>query len=65
MRQQKKRYFFTSFLAVLLVAVGFLAYAASQTPVTEQQAKNEAAELAINCRRLPQVQNSLKLSIDI
>ena len=47
MRQKRKRYFFTSFLAVLLVAVGFLAHTASQTPVTEQQAKNEAAELAI------------------
>ena len=47
MRQQKKRYFLTSFLAVLFVGIGFWGYATAQTPVTEQQAKNKAAELAI------------------
>ena len=47
MRQQIKKYFLTSFLAVLFVGIGFWGYATAQTPVTEQQAKNKAAELAI------------------
>jgi len=47
MRQKRKRYFLTSFLAVLFVGIGFWGYATAQTPVTEQQAKNKAAELAI------------------
>jgi CubicO group peptidase (beta-lactamase class C family) len=53
MRQQKRRYFLTSFLAVLFVGIGFLAYAPSQTPVTEQQAKNKAAKLAIKEKNIP------------
>ena len=47
MRQQKRRYFLTSFLAVLFVGIGFLAYATSQTPVTEQQAKNKGRAFKI------------------
>jgi CubicO group peptidase (beta-lactamase class C family) len=47
MRQKRKRYFLTSFLAVLCVGIGFWGYATAQTPATEQQAKNKAAELAI------------------
>jgi hypothetical protein len=53
MRQQKKRYFLTSFLAVLFVGMGFLGYAASQTPVTDQQAKNKSAKLAIKGKNIP------------
>ena len=53
MRLQKKRYSFKSFLAVLLVGIGFLAYAASQTPITEQQAKNKAAYLASKGENIP------------
>jgi hypothetical protein len=47
MRQKRKRYFLTSLLAVLCVGIGFWGYATAQTPATEQQAKNKAAELAI------------------
>ena len=47
MRQKRKRYFLTSFLAVLFVGIGSWGYATAQTPVTEQQAKNKAAKLAI------------------
>ena len=47
MRQQKKRYLLAAFLALLFVGIGFLGYATSQTPVTDQQAKNKAAKLAI------------------
>jgi len=53
MRQQKKRYFLTSFLAVLFVGMGFLGYATSQTPVTDQQAKNKATKLAIREKNIP------------
>ena len=89
MRHQKKRYFLTSFLAVLFVGIGFWGYATGQTPVTDPSVKNKTAELAnkeknilirgaithvrepdgssnaINGGLLPQVQNSLKVSIDI
>ena len=47
MRQQKKRYLLAAFLALLFVGIRFLGYATSQTPVTDQQAKNKAAKLAI------------------
>ena len=47
MRQQKKRYLLAAFLALLFVGIGFLGYTTTETPVTEQQAKNKAAELAI------------------
>ena len=47
MHQQKKRYLLAAFLALLFVGIGFLGYATSQTPVTDQQAKNKAAKLAI------------------
>ena len=47
MHQQKKRYLLTLFLALLFVGIRFLGYTTTQTPVTEQQAKNKAAELAI------------------
>ena len=53
MRQQKKRYFLTSFLAVLFVGMGFLGYAASQNPVADQKAKNKAVKLAIKEKNIP------------
>jgi hypothetical protein len=53
MRQQKKRYFLMSCLAVLSVGIGFLGYAASQTPVTEPAAKNKASELTIKEKNIP------------
>jgi len=46
MRHQKKRYFLTSFLAVLFVGIGFWGYATGQTPVTDPSVKNKTAELA-------------------
>ena len=52
MRQKRKRYFLTSFLAVLFVGIGFWGYATAQTPVTEQQAKNKAAKLAIKDKNI-------------
>ena len=53
MRQQKKRYLLAAFLALLFVGIGFLGYAASQTPVTDQQAKNKSAKLAIKGKNIP------------
>ena len=53
MRQQKKRYFLTSFLAVLFVGIGFWGYATAQTPVTEQQAKNILIRGAVTHVREP------------
>ncbi len=53
MRQKRKRYFLTSFLAVLFVGIGFWGYATSQTPVTESPAKIKTAELAIKENNIP------------
>ena len=53
MRQHKKKYFLTSFLALLFVGIGFWGYATSQTPVTEPLSENKTAELAIKEKNIP------------